>query len=52
MNAILEDLLDTPSIDKGSRVRYPGQGMFAKQMENLENGVPVEPELWRMIQGL
>lgn len=52
VDAILDDLLDTPSITKESSVRYPGQGMFAKRMENLEKGIPVELDLWQTIQSL
>ncbi len=52
VGTILEDLVDTASISEDSKVRYPGQGMFAKRTENLEKGIPVEDDLWRTIQNL
>ena len=50
VNAILHDFLDTPPLQGGPKVRYPGQGMLATRRENLRKGIPVDPELWRMIQ--
>ena len=31
------------------KVRYPGEGMLAIRRDNLENGIPVDPELWRQV---
>jgi 3-dehydro-L-gulonate 2-dehydrogenase len=31
------------------RVRYPGEGMLAIRRENLENGIPVDAELWQQV---
>jgi 3-dehydro-L-gulonate 2-dehydrogenase len=49
VNAILDDFLDTPSIEDTQQVRYPGQGMLAARKENLEKGVLVDPEAWQTI---
>jgi 3-dehydro-L-gulonate 2-dehydrogenase len=51
-DAILNSLLETPPIEKGEAVRYPGQNLAATRAENLEKGVPIEPELWQTIQNL
>ena len=52
VDAILHDFLDTPPLQGDRKVRYPGQGMLATRRENLRKGIPVDPELWRMIQGM
>jgi len=49
VNAILNDFLDTPSLEDAQRVRYPGQGMLAVRKENLEKGIWVDPEAWQTI---
>ncbi len=52
VNAVIDDFLDTEPLEGGPRVRYPGQGMLATRRENLKKGIPVEPELWQIIQGI
>jgi len=49
VRAILDDLLGTPALDEGGRVRFPGQRMYATRQENLKLGIPVETELWEAI---
>jgi 3-dehydro-L-gulonate 2-dehydrogenase len=49
VNAILDDFLDTPSLEDAQQVRYPGQGMLAARKENLEKGILVDPEAWQTI---
>ena len=48
---ILTDFCGVEAID-GGRIRYPGQGMLATRQENLENGIPVEAELWNQVQAI
>jgi 3-dehydro-L-gulonate 2-dehydrogenase len=50
VNSILEDFLGAPPLNEDSKVRYPGQGMLAARKENLEKGIPVDPEVWQTIQ--
>ena len=50
VNAIIEDFLYTPPLKEAQIVRYPGQGMLATRRKNLKKGIPVEVELWQMIQ--
>ena len=45
---ILDDYRDVPAID-GAAVRYPGEGMLATRRDNVENGIPVDDDLWRQI---
>ncbi len=52
VDAVISDFLDTPPLEGAPKVRYPGQGMLATRRANLKNGIPVDPGLWRMIQGL
>lgn len=34
------------------RVRYPGERVLAERKENLAQGVPVDPDIWRKVQSL
>lgn len=52
VNAIIQDFLTCTPLTDSSKVRYPGQGMFATRKENLKNGIPVEADLWQTIQNL
>jgi 3-dehydro-L-gulonate 2-dehydrogenase len=36
----------------GERVRYPGEQVLRIRKENLANGVPVDPALWRELQAV
>jgi 3-dehydro-L-gulonate 2-dehydrogenase len=36
----------------GAQVRYPGERVLQIRAENLANGVPVEPAIWRDVQAL
>src|SRR6266404_2707094 len=34
------------------QVRYPGERVLQTRKENMANGIPVEPAIWREVQGL
>jgi 3-dehydro-L-gulonate 2-dehydrogenase len=36
----------------GERVRYPGYRVLQTRKENLANGIPVDPAVWRQLQSL
>ena len=38
--------------EEGTPVRYPGEGTLRTRRENLERGVPVEPDVWEEVRGL
>ena len=44
--------LQSPSAGGEGRVRYPGERVLQARRENLAKGVPVEPSIWRDVQGL
>jgi 3-dehydro-L-gulonate 2-dehydrogenase len=44
--------LHSPSATAGGKVRYPGERVLQTRRENLANGVPVEPSIWRDVQAL
>lgn len=50
LNTIIHDFLDASTLEGSPKVRYPGQGMLASRKENLEKGIPVDLQLWQMIQ--
>jgi 3-dehydro-L-gulonate 2-dehydrogenase len=52
VNSIVEDFLDASPLKGFSDIRYPGQGMLAARKENIEKGIPVDPQIWKTIQEL
>src|SRR5229473_809899 len=48
---ILEHL-QSPQPADGEHVRYPGERVLQARKENLANGIPVEPAIWRDVHGL
>jgi 3-dehydro-L-gulonate 2-dehydrogenase len=44
--------LQSPSGGGEGQVRYPGERVLQARRENLAKGVPVEPAIWREVQGL
>jgi 3-dehydro-L-gulonate 2-dehydrogenase len=43
--------LQAPSAES-ARVRYPGQRTLETRLQNLREGVPVEPSIWQLVQSL
>jgi 3-dehydro-L-gulonate 2-dehydrogenase len=50
LDAIIE-FTQTPTA-LGERARYPGQRTLETRMRNMEEGIPVEPSVWALVQGL
>jgi 3-dehydro-L-gulonate 2-dehydrogenase len=48
-DAILADLHQAPAADPAHPARYPGEQTLALRHENLEKGVPVDPDLWHKL---
>jgi 3-dehydro-L-gulonate 2-dehydrogenase len=46
------DFLHSPESASGDHVRYPGERVLQTRKENLQNGIPVEPTIWREVQTL
>ncbi len=44
--------LQSSSVADGVQVRYPGERVLRTRKENMANGIPVEPSIWREVQGL
>jgi len=44
--------LQSSSVADGGQVRYPGERVPRTRKENMANGIPVEPSIWREVQGL
>jgi len=47
---IVKHLKSMPDAEPG--VRYPGENTLRTRKENLEQGIPVEPAIWRGVQAL
>ncbi|HEX8137017.1 MAG TPA: 3-dehydro-L-gulonate 2-dehydrogenase [Pyrinomonadaceae bacterium] len=50
VDRIIEHLQMASAEDE--KVRYPGERTLETRRLNLERGIPVEPEIWRHVQGL
>ena len=48
---IVEHLQSGPDAAE-AHVRYPGERTLRTRKENLEKGIPVEPEIWREVQAM
>jgi 3-dehydro-L-gulonate 2-dehydrogenase len=46
---IIEHFQTSP-LSGGERVRYPGYRVLQTRKENLANGIPVDPAVWRQLQ--
>src|SRR2546423_4452509 len=44
--------LQAPPLAAGEEVRYPGKRVLETRKENLANGIPVDPSIWRAVQAL
>jgi 3-dehydro-L-gulonate 2-dehydrogenase len=50
-NHLIEDLHAAAPLP-GTTVRYPGEQILKVRKENKERGIPVNPTIWKQIQGL
>lgn len=52
-SAIADDIIanfQLPESTDGIRVRYPGEQVLQTRKQNLAQGIPVDPEIWREVQ--
>ena len=52
VNAIVEYVRGAAPAHEGDPVYYPGERTLRTRRENLEKGIPVEPSIWREVQGM
>jgi 3-dehydro-L-gulonate 2-dehydrogenase len=52
IDTVLEDVKASIPAYDGAEIRYPGERAYLTRMENLENGIPVLPEVWEKIREL
>jgi len=45
-------LMETAAIEAGGQVFYPGQQTWLRREENLQKGIPIDPETWETIIAL
>ena len=50
--ALKEDIHASEPLNDGPPVRYPGERDIKTRRENLERGIPVNDDVWALIQGL
>ena len=49
---VTDALLETPPVEPGGDVYYPGQQTWMRRQENLEKGIPVDRDTWEEIFAL
>lgn len=47
-----DDIIEHFKGPDAERVRYPGERALLARRENAERGVPVEPEIWRLVRAM
>lgn len=50
VDRIIADFQTAKPIDENTHVTYPGQRMLETRKENMELGIPVDPDIWRQVQ--
>ncbi|MEX2513804.1 MAG: 3-dehydro-L-gulonate 2-dehydrogenase [Cyclobacteriaceae bacterium] len=51
IQAVLDDL-KTSAVFNDNEVWYPGEQSLIRRKSNLENGVPVDPEIWEKVKSM
>jgi 3-dehydro-L-gulonate 2-dehydrogenase len=49
LNQSIDDLHASIPSEPGASVRYPGEGSQQTRHENLQQGIPVDEEIWAEI---
>jgi 3-dehydro-L-gulonate 2-dehydrogenase len=52
VKALKEDIHSSEPLHDGPPVRYPGERDIKTRRQNLENGIPVNDDVWALIQSL
>ncbi|WP_312653830.1 3-dehydro-L-gulonate 2-dehydrogenase [Proteiniclasticum sp.] len=52
VSRIVDDIKSSDVDEKIGRVSYPGESTIRRRKDNLENGIPVVPEIWNKIKAL
>ena len=52
VKALIADVKSSEPLKGGAPVRYPGERDVRTRKENKENGIPVNDDVWKLIQGL
>jgi 3-dehydro-L-gulonate 2-dehydrogenase len=52
VRALIADVKSSEPLKGGPPVRYPGERDVRTRRENMENGIPVNDEVWTQIQRL
>ncbi len=48
---IKKHIASVPTVEGATPPRTPGQGLLKKRAENKERGIPVDDDIWELIQG-
>lgn len=52
IHQIIDDLKNSVPENENTKIRYPGESVLRIRKENLENGIPVNREIWEKILSL
>ena len=48
----IEQLRDSTAVDESGEILYPGERSLRTRKENMENGIPVDEQVWQHVQKL
>ena len=49
---LADDIIENLQSDDGEDVRYPGEQTLERRLENMEQGIPVDPSVWEQVRTL
>jgi 3-dehydro-L-gulonate 2-dehydrogenase len=49
VEGVIADLRTASPVDAGGEVLYPGERALRTRLDNLQNGIPVEPAIWERV---
>lgn len=52
IDTVLQDVKGSIPAYDGADIRYPGERAYLTRLDNIENGIPVVPEVWNAIVAL
>jgi len=52
LRQVIEDYLSAETVDQQATIRYPGQNILKIRNENMKQGIPVHPLVWKEIEAL
>lgn len=52
INNVLEDIKGSVPVKENGVIYYPGENSYKTRIENMEQGIPVQEDIWKKIQSM